>query len=80
MGGVEDYNDDNQSNSVGKGKLRVLCAFGDSSESVGSRDGNSGSGGLVGIKIKLEFLCPKSSKMGRKQQRITRYEDEQYWW
>jgi hypothetical protein len=56
-GAVEDCNDDDQSNSVGKGKLRVLSAFGDSSESVGSRDGNGGSSGLIGIKFKLDFHC-----------------------
>jgi len=33
---VENHNDDNQSDCVGEGELRVLGAFGDSSESVGS--------------------------------------------
>jgi hypothetical protein len=34
MSAVEDHNDENQCNSIGKGKLRVLGAFGDLSESV----------------------------------------------
>ncbi len=34
---------------IGKGELRALSAFGDSSESVGSRNCDCSSGGLVGI-------------------------------
>ena len=56
-GAVEDRNDDDQSDSVGEGKLRVLGAFGDSSESVGSRDCDCSSGCLVGIKFELDFHC-----------------------
>jgi hypothetical protein len=56
-GAVEDRDDDDQSNSVGEGELRVLGAFGDSSESVGSRDCDCSSGGLVGIKFELDFHC-----------------------
>ena len=58
-GAVENRDDDDQSNCVGKGKLRVLGAFGDSSKSVGSRDCDcsSGSGGLVSIKFELDFHC-----------------------
>ena len=40
VGAVEDCHNDNQGNCVGKGKLRVLGAFRDSSESVGSHDSN----------------------------------------
>ncbi len=56
-GAVEDCNDDDQCNGVCKGKLRVLGAFGDLAESVGSRDCNCGSGGFVGIKFELDFDC-----------------------
>jgi hypothetical protein len=56
-GAGEDRNDDNQSNSISKGKLRVFSAFGDSSKSVGGRDGDGGSSGLIGIKFKLDFHC-----------------------
>jgi len=56
-GAVEDCDDHNQSNSIGKGELRVLGAFGDSSESVGSRDCDCSSGGFVGIKFELDFHC-----------------------
>ena len=56
-GAVENRNDDDQSDSDGEGKLRVLGAFGDSSESVGSRDCDCSSGGLVGIKFELDFHC-----------------------
>jgi len=56
-GAVENRDDDDQSDCIGKGELRVLGAFGDSSESVGSRDCNCSSGGLVGIKFELDFHC-----------------------
>jgi hypothetical protein len=56
---VEDCDDDNQSNGVGKGKLRVLGASGNQSKCVGSRDGDSGSGSLIGIKFELDFHCRK---------------------
>jgi hypothetical protein len=59
VGAVKGCNDDDQSNSVGKGKLRVLGAFGDSSESVGSYNCDCGSGSLVSIKFKLDFHCHK---------------------
>jgi hypothetical protein len=69
-GAVEDWDDDNQSNSVGKGKLRVLGAFGEFSKSIGSReDGNGGPSSLIGIKFKLISIAV-SSKMGRKWRRI----------
>ncbi len=48
---VEDCNDDDQSNGVGKGNLRVLGAFRNLSDCVGSRNGNGGSGSLIGIKF-----------------------------
>ncbi len=57
MGAVENRYDDDQSDCVGKGELRVLGAFGDSSESVGSRDCNCCSGSLVDIKFELDFHC-----------------------
>ncbi len=54
---VEDCNDDDQSNRVGKGKLRVLGAFRNLSECVESCDGNNGSGSLISIKFELDFHC-----------------------
>jgi hypothetical protein len=54
---VEDCDDDNQSNGIGKGELRVLGAFGNPSKCVGSRNGNGGSGSLIGIKFELDFHC-----------------------
>ena len=56
-GAVENRDDDDQSDCIGKGELKVLGAFGDSLESVGSRDCNCSSGGLVGIKFELDFHC-----------------------
>jgi hypothetical protein len=57
---VEDRDDDNQSDGVGKDKLRVLGAFGNLSECiVGSRDSDGGSGSHIGIKFKLDFRCRK---------------------
>jgi hypothetical protein len=54
---VEDCDDEDQSNGVGKGKLRVLGAFRNPSKCVGSHDGDGGSGSLIGIKFKLDFHC-----------------------
>ncbi len=80
MGAVEDRPDDDQSNSIGKGKLRVLGAFGDSSESVGSRDGNSGSSSLIGIKFELDFHCREQQNGPEMAANKSRYEEEHYWW
>ena len=57
IGAVEDCNNDDQYKSIGKGKVRVLGAFGDSSESIGSRNCNCSSGGFVSIKFELDFHC-----------------------
>jgi hypothetical protein len=54
---VEDCDDDDQSDGVGKGELRVLGAFRNPSECIGSRDGNGGSGSFISIKFKLDFHC-----------------------
>jgi hypothetical protein len=56
---VEDWDDDDQGDGVGKGKLRVLGAFRNPSKCVGSCDGDGGSGSLIGIKFKLDFDCRK---------------------
>jgi hypothetical protein len=80
-GAVENRDDDDQSNCIGKGELRVLGAFGDSSESVGSGDCDCSSDGLVGIKFKfeLDFHCREWYEEPGSA-RISRYEEEQYWW
>jgi hypothetical protein len=54
---VEDCDDDDQGNGVGKGKLSVLSAFRNVPKCVGSRDDDGGSGSLMGIKFKLDFHC-----------------------
>jgi hypothetical protein len=54
-GAVEDHDEDNQSASIGKGELRVLGAFRDLSESIGSRNGKGDSGSLISIKFELDF-------------------------
>jgi hypothetical protein len=54
---VEDCNDDDQGNGIGKGKLGVLSAFRNTSECKGSRAHNGGSGSLIGIKFELDFHC-----------------------
>jgi hypothetical protein len=56
---VEDCNDVDQGNGVGKGGLRVLGTFRNPSECVGSRNGDGGSGSLIGIKFELDFHCRK---------------------
>jgi hypothetical protein len=77
---VEDQDDDDQSDGVGKGKLRVLSAFGNPSKCVGSRNGNSGSGSLFGIKFKLDFHCREQQGGPKVVADKSRYEEEQYWW
>ncbi len=54
---VEDRNDDDQGNGVGKDKLRALGALRNPSKCIGSCDCNSGSGSLIGIKFELDFHC-----------------------
>jgi hypothetical protein len=64
-GAIKDCDDDNKGNCVGEGKLKVLGAFGDSSESVGSRNGNGGFSCLFCVQFKLDFhFC--ASKKGQK--------------
>jgi hypothetical protein len=57
MVAVEDHNDGEQGDGVGKGQLRVLGSFRNASECVGSGDCNGGSGSLIGIKFELDFHC-----------------------
>ena len=59
MGAVRDCNDGNEGNLVDRDKLRVLGAFRDLSKSIGSRNGNNGSGSLISIKFKLDFYSRK---------------------
>jgi hypothetical protein len=80
MVAVEDQDDDDQSDGVGKGKLRVFGAFGNPSEYVGSRDGDGGSGSLIGIKFELDFHCRKQQDGPEPAADKSRYEEEQYWW
>ncbi len=54
---VEDCDDDDQCDGVGKGKLRVLGAFRNASKCVGGRDCDSCSGSLIFIKFELDFHC-----------------------
>ncbi len=64
-GAIKDCNDDNEGNHICKGELRVLGAFGDSSMSIGSRDGNGGFGHLFCVQFGLDFhFC--TSKRGWK--------------
>jgi hypothetical protein len=49
VGAIKDCNDGNEGNRIGKCELRVLGAFGDSSESVGSCNGNGGFGRLFRV-------------------------------
>jgi hypothetical protein len=77
MVAVEDCNDDNQSNGVGKGELRVLGAFGNLSECVGSHHGDGGSGSLIGIKFELDFHCHEQQDGPKQATDKSRYEEEQ---
>jgi hypothetical protein len=80
MVAVEDHNDDDQSNGVGKGKLRVIGAFRNPSECVGSRDGDGGSGSLIDIKFELDFHCREEQGWLKTVVDKSRFEEEQYWW
>ncbi len=64
-GAVKDCNDDNEDNCVGKGELRVLGAFRDSSKYVGSRNANGGFGRLFRVQFELDFHL-HTSKKGQK--------------
>ncbi len=75
-GAVKDCNDDDEGNCIGKGKLRVLDAFGDSSESVGSHDGKCGFRCLFRVRFELDFHLRMSNKGWKLT--ISTYEEEQY--
>jgi hypothetical protein len=64
-GAVKGCNDGNEGDRVGKGKLRVLGAFKDLSESIGSQNGNCGFGCLLRVQFKLDFNF-HTSKKGQK--------------
>ena len=64
VGAVKDCNDGNEGNCIGKGKLRVLGAFGDLSESVGSRNGNGGYGYFFHVQFELDFHFHTSKRVG----------------
>jgi hypothetical protein len=80
MVAVEDCDDDDQSNGVGKGELRVLSAFGNPSKSIGSCNANNGSGSLIGIKFELDFNCRMEQGGPKVATDKSRYEEEHYWW
>jgi hypothetical protein len=73
---VEDCDDDDQSNGVGKGKLSGLVAFRNLSECIGSHDGNSVSGSLIGIKFELDFHCREEQGGPKAVADKSRYEEE----
>jgi hypothetical protein len=54
---VEDRVNEDQGKGVGKGKLRVLSAFRNASECIGSRDCIGASGSLIDVKFELDFHC-----------------------
>ncbi len=62
VGAVRDCNYGIEGNRVGKGKLRVLGAFGDSSKYVGSQNGNGGFGHLFCVQFELGFLFLREQK------------------
>jgi hypothetical protein len=55
MGAVKDCNDEDEGDCIGEGKLMLLGAFGDLSESVGSCNGNGGFGCRICVQFKLDF-------------------------
>ncbi len=57
MVAVENCDDDGSGNGVGEGELRIIGAFRNMSECIGSCDRDSGSGSLMGIKFELDFHC-----------------------
>ncbi len=68
-GCCRDWDDDDQGNGVGKDKLRVLGAFRNVSDCVGSCDRNVGSGSLLISSLELISIAA-GSKEGPKQWRI----------
>jgi hypothetical protein len=61
MRAVKNWDDDNEGNCIGKGKLRILGAFGDLPESIGigSHNGNGGFGRL----FRVQFASKKGWKL-----------------
>jgi hypothetical protein len=64
-GAIKDCNYDDEGNRIGKSKLSILGAFGDSSETVGSRNGSGGFGCLFRVQFELDFHF-HTSKKGQK--------------
>jgi hypothetical protein len=64
MGAIKDCNDDDDGNRIGKGKLRVLGAFGDSSELVGSPNGNGGFGAISVSNLNLNSISTPAKRVG----------------
>jgi hypothetical protein len=62
VGAVKDCNDGDEGSCIGKGKLRALSAFGDSSESVGFSNGKGGFGCLFRVQFELDFHFRASKK------------------
>ncbi len=62
MGAVENCDNDNEGSCIGKGELRVLGAFRDLSEALGSRNGNGSFGHLLCVQIKFDFHLRASKK------------------
>jgi hypothetical protein len=54
---VKDRNDDDECNGVGSSELGRVPVLGDTSEDVSGSDGDCGAGGLIRIKLKLDFHC-----------------------
>jgi hypothetical protein len=62
VGAVNDCNDGNEGNCIGKGDLRVLGASGDPSKSVGNHDGKGGFGRLFHVRFELDSHFHMSKK------------------
>jgi hypothetical protein len=62
-GAGKDCNDGDDGNCIGKGKLRVLGAFGDVSKSVGSCYGNGGFGRLFCVQFEFDFHFHTSKRV-----------------
>ena len=75
-GSVDDCDDDNEGQGIGRRELVGFGAFGDRAEPVRSCDGHGGLRCYFGVKLELDFHC--RAAMGGTNTNNSKYEEEQY--
>ena len=75
-GSVDDCDNDNEGEGVGRSKLVGFGAFRDTTEPVCSCGGHGGLHGFFSVKLELDFHC--RAAMGGTEDNNNKYEEEQY--